>query len=122
MHVPTRQTGLTLIGLLVILGFVALMAMVVLKLVPVYLEAFAVEKAVESVQAEASARTPQEIKDTLVNRFDINNIETVTHKDIKIERNREKYIVRVDYEVRVPLLYNIDMLLTFKNLAEVPAR
>ena len=43
-------------------------------------------------------------------------------QSLVVEKNKTSMIMSVDYEVIVPLAYNISALLTFKNRVETPLR
>lgn len=119
-HLPDRQRGLTFISLAVILAFIAIVTMMVLKLVPTYVEAIAVGSAMQSVAKEGDMSSPVQIKDALLKRLQINNIEHVGREDISVEQGGQgSFRLLVDYEVRVPFLHNIDFVVSFKDEAEV---
>ena len=47
--------------------------------------------------------------------YTINNVRSEGASNIKIERTPKKTQVNIDYEVRVPLVYNIDVVMSFNN-------
>ena len=60
--------------------------------------------------------TDAEISKKLNNFYMVNNVRSEgPTKNIKVERESEKAIVTVDYETRVPLFWNIDLVLSFQN-------
>ncbi len=124
MKLKQHQKGATLYSVafyLLLLGFVVFVG---LKLFPVYMESFAVKSSVEGLNADPDAQFngAREVQGTLIKRFSFNNIESVTGEDIVVVRKDQTYIVDVDYEVRIPFISNIDLVISFKNHAEVNAR
>ena len=68
-----RQRGMSVIGLLlllVVIGFVALIAM---KVIPMYVQYFSIKSTIESVRKEPqlAQMTPQDIQAASQKRFDI---------------------------------------------------
>ena len=59
------------------------------------------------------------MRSAVLNRFSINNLTVVNHEDVVVKRDDELYIVDVNYEVRIPYIKNIELVLSFKNHAEV---
>jgi len=122
MRTLKRQQGLTAIGWLFILAIIAVVVLVGLRLTPVYLENFSVSSVLKDL-SESNDRyaTAGEVRRTLLRRFKINNVDQLDPKDIIIARSGRYFEVIIDYEVRVPFVYNIDFIMTFENQAEVPA-
>ena len=104
--------GLVVAGVLLILLF---------KLTPVYLEHFAVVSSLKSMEEEAGmrAKSPSELKRLLQKRFDINDVKRVTPDDIIIKRQGKSTLITIAYEVQIPLVSNIDLLVTFDNTASL---
>ena len=121
MQLRDRQQGVTLISWIVILGVVAFLTTIVLRLFPVYIEHMAVTSSLESLAQEKEPMGASEIRTKLMKRFEINDVENVTRKDIKIESARGVYQVNIAYEVRTPFMSNIDFVVSFDDDAEVRA-
>ena len=45
----------------------------------------------------------------------MNNVREKGASNIKVERLDKGLLIKIDYEVRIPLLYNIDVVLNFSN-------
>jgi hypothetical protein len=124
MKLQKSQKGVTLASIaffLLLLGFVVY---TVLKLFPVYMEAFTVESSVMGLETDKNQEYmgAMSVRQALSRRFSINNVTTVSLDDISVTRENQIYMVDVNYEVRIPFFQNISLLLTFENHAEVPAR
>lgn len=109
-----RQKGLTLIGLVMILALLIFAAFIAMKLFPIYQEAFSVRTALRGLQQEPGIEqlSPAQIKQQLWNRFYVSYVESVQKSDVSISK-REGYIIRVAYEVRKPLVANLDVVAKF---------
>lgn len=117
-----KQSGMTLIGFLIVvivLGFFAYMAM---KLVPSYIEFMGVTKAMNQLAAEGgSDRSLETVRGDLLRKMDFQYVDdaTIKPRDISIERANNAAVLTVDYEKRVPFLYNIDFLLHFHKSVQL---
>jgi hypothetical protein len=117
------QRGMTAIGWLIVLGMLSFFVLLVLRLAPGYLEFYKVKNVIESLKNEPyiGSKTPAEIRSLLQRRIDVNSIDSVQAKDIKIEQKNGRTNVGVQYEVRVPILGNIDAVSKFDESIEVVA-
>lgn len=117
-----RQSGITLIGfllLLIVLGFFAYMGM---KLVPSYIEFFGVKKAMTQLASDGSSGDINDIRRKLAFKMNFQYVDdsTIQPKDITLDRRDNASVLTISYEKRVHFIYNIDFLLHFENA--VPMR
>lgn len=124
MHTPYGQRGMGLVGWmlsLIVFGFVVLVS---LKLIPVYIDGYKVSSSMESLRSDTEPATSlAEVRARLLKRLDINMVDTVTARDISLRRDANNEVaVNVNYEVRKPLLGNIDVVISFDKTTEVPVR
>lgn len=115
-----KQQGLTLIGFVMVLLVVGAFAFVGLKLFPVYTEYYSVVSDMKGVQSEPGVATmsPVEVRDKLFRRFYISYVSSVKAENVKITRNNG-YNLTVQYEVRRPLVYNLDFVAKFDKTVEL---
>lgn len=124
MHTQVHaQRGMTAIGWLIVLGLLAFFVLLVLRLAPGYLEFYKVESVIDSLKDEPyiGNKTPMEIRSLLQRRIDVNSIDHVDAKDIKIEQSGGRTTITADYEVRVPMIGNVDAVSKFHKSIEVAA-
>ncbi|MDX1569469.1 MAG: DUF4845 domain-containing protein [Xanthomonadales bacterium] len=109
-----RQQGLTLIGLVIILALLIFGGFIAMKLFPIYQEAFSVKAALNGLQQEPGIekKSPAEIKQQLWNRFYVSYVESVQKQDVTISK-RDGYVISIVYEVRKPLIGNLDVVAKF---------
>ncbi|HZX76325.1 DUF4845 domain-containing protein [Lysobacter sp.] len=110
------QSGMTLIGFILVLAVVGVFIYMGMKLIPMYSEYYAVKTALRDVanESDVSQEDPAKIKDLFFRRLYISYAENVKSEDVKIARRDAGYIMTVDYEVRRPLIANIDVVGHFK--------
>lgn len=120
----TRQRGMTMWGMAMVVALIVFFTLLGLNLLPPYLENLKVQTALRNVAAQASGNSmsPEEVAEGLRKRFEIENIDQTIdlRKALKIEsRGQSKKAIRIVYEVRVPLVYNLSALIEFNNSVEV---
>ncbi len=115
-----KQRGITTISLVLLLGLLAFLVLIVLTLAPVYLENFNVAQKLKTLQTDpqVSNMTESEIMDTLLKRFSIDSVDSVQEDDVLIFKNDRVTEVSVEYEVRKPLVGNVDVVVTFFDKVE----
>ncbi len=116
---PHAQRGITLVGVLIGAALIAFFVYSGAKLTPVYLENFSVKSSLKSLASEdEKAGNVREIRDHLMRRLSINNVQNVKpeHITVRIEGNRR--IVSVDYEVRTRFYGNLWLLASFNEKVE----
>lgn len=111
------QGGMTLIGFIIVLGVIGLFAYVGMKLIPMYSEYYAVKSALKGLQQEPGIanRDPAKIQDLFFRRLYISYAENVKPANVKIERTDGGWLMSVEYEVRKPLLANLDVVGKFST-------
>jgi len=122
MYGNRKQAGMTMWGMTMVIALVVFFTLLTLKLLPPYVENAKVKAALENLsrQPGVGAASQEELMAMLQKRFDVEDITRVDlRKDFKIETKNRAKIIRVAYETRVPLVYNISALLEFNNSAEV---
>lgn len=110
-----KQSGMTLIGFIIVLSFVIFLSFIGMKIGPIYMEYYGVVSAMDGVADEqGSARfTPYDIRVKVLNRLYVSySADNVKSENIKVIR-RNGVFLRVAYEVRKPVLGNLDVIATF---------
>lgn len=110
-----RQRGMSmwsLLGILVLIGFAALVAV---KLMPVYLNYWSVASVAESVIEDTGPDDPMpETWDKIITRFDLNNIDHLdARKILTVKRADGGLQIEVEYEQRKDLVHNIALVVSF---------
>ena len=115
----TKQSGVTLIGFLVILLVVGFFGYMAMKLVPSYTEYGGVVKAMNGIASSGtSGKSLDEIRSELLRKMDFQYVDDATVKpsDITISRdNGGTSVLHVAYDKDIPFMYNIDFLLHFEK-------
>lgn len=110
-----HQKGISLTGFLVTLALVGFALYIGMKLFPMYQEFWSVKKALKSVAADpAVGSDPVSIRNSLSKYFDVGYISNVDPKNVTVERAPEGVLITADYEIRKPLVYNLDIVGKFE--------
>lgn len=123
MYSIHKQKGMTAIGWVLVFLLIAIVTLVTLKLLPIYLDSFSVQKSLESLKNEHNIgkKPPHDIKNMLLKRLDINMVDDVTKDDIYIDKSRGNMTIEVDYEVRKNMVGNLDVVAKFNYIIDVPS-
>ncbi|GHA69982.1 DUF4845 domain-containing protein [Cognatilysobacter bugurensis] len=116
-----QQRGMTLIGFIMVLGVAGVFAYMGMKLIPMYSEYYTVKQSLEGIAKEPGITTQDtaRIKDLFFRRLYVSYAENVKPEHVKITRKDAGFVVNVDYEVRKPLIANIDVVGRFQAEQEL---
>lgn len=124
--VMRSQSGLTLWSLLAVAILVTVAALLVMKLFPPYFDNLKLKEGLETIADEPRI--------TSMNRTNIiRELDNLLYIDyahdivdlkeaLKVRKSKTHMTLELDYEVVIPLVYNISALLDFNNQVEVPLR
>lgn len=115
------QSGITLIGFLVVLAVAGFFAYIGMKLFPMYQEFYSVKSALKGLSNEPGIATadPAKIQDLFFRRLYINYSDNVKPENVKLSRGDRGWKMEVNYEVRKPMIYNIDVVGKFNAVQEL---
>jgi len=115
------QQGAGLIGWLIILIFVGILALITIRVVPVYMEAYYVRSVLQGLQGEHALAEGDRnaIWQLLQKRFEVNNINSVNRDDVHVQKGSGGTVISVAYETRFPLIGNIDGVASFSSKVTV---
>jgi hypothetical protein len=111
-----KQSGMTLIGFIIVLAVVGVFLYMGMKLVPMYSEYYAVKRSLSGLSEEPGIATmdPAKIRDLFFRRMYVNYSENVKQENFKIIRSDKGLQVTVRYEVRKELIANLDVVGKFE--------
>ncbi|KRA20207.1 DUF4845 domain-containing protein [Lysobacter sp. Root604] len=116
-----NQSGMTLIGFIIVLAVVGVFVYMGMKLIPMYTEYYGVKRALTSLAAEPGIadRDPAKIEDLFFRRLYVSYADNVKHEHVKIQRKDAGYEILVSYEVRRPLIANLDVVGRFEAKQDI---
>jgi len=121
MQAIKKQKGMTMIGWLLVVMLVAVVALVAIKLIPVYLDGYKVYQSLESLKEDSSAsgKSAGDLRKMVMKRLDINMVNDVKAENLTFTRKGNSTIVEVEYEARRQLFGNLYAVVVFNKTVEV---
>ncbi len=113
----SKQSGITLIGFLIVMVVVGFFGYMAMKLLPSYSEFMGVTKSMKQIATEGTAgKSLDDIRRALMFKMNFQYVDdaTIKPKDITIQRDAGGASnLDVIYDKQIPFMYNIDFLLHF---------
>ena len=113
--IKNKQTGMTFIGLVLVVAAVIFLATIGMKVVPAYIEFFGVKKVLQHIGDESTFQTMS--KKQIMTAFDkaasAGYITVIKGSDLIIEKGATGNVVRAEYQVTLPIVANASVLLDF---------
>lgn len=110
------QRGVSLTGLIVVMGIIIAVAMVGMKVLPGVLEYKSIKDAI--VVAKGTKGTPADIRLSFNKAADINNIKTITGQDLIIEKVNGETEVAFDYDDHIELFKNVSLIVHYAGTTD----
>jgi hypothetical protein len=119
--IPKRQHGMTMWSAAFVIAVVVFFLFLLFKLLPPYLEDLKIKTALDGLASEpgAGAMTKAELVSHLAKRFDIDYVTNVQARQLGVDVRGNSKILRMNYEIVVPLAYNVSALLEFNHERQV---
>lgn len=108
-----RQRGMTVIGMLLVMIVVAFVALIGMKVVPMYVQYYSIKSTIESIRKEpqVAQMTPMEIQNAIQKRFDIGYVDNISARDLKIRNERSGRVLDLIYQDERSLFYGLYVVL-----------
>jgi hypothetical protein len=117
-----KQSGMTTMGLIVLVAVLGLIVFGIIQLIPVYLENMKVVKVLNQTQQTLEGRNVSKIDilNTIEKRLDIEYLNDFDiRKDFEVKRAAGGFTVSVDYERRRAYVANVYLLAEFDHSVEI---
>ncbi len=117
-----RQQGVSLIGMLLWGIVVVFAALLVMKILPGYIEYFTIKKVLVEIGQDSNINTLSDasIRDKFNKRSQIDDIHSVKAGDLDISREKGVTIISADYQFQTNLIGNISLLVDFHATSDSP--
>lgn len=119
MRALSRQKGMTFTVLAFVIAVGITAFIIGIKLAPVYMQYYTVKSVIQDVAKEpgSAGKSHVEIWRALERRFDVNSIDVVRQEHITIVKHATGASIQLAYEVRKPLIGNVDAVVVFEHSA-----
>jgi hypothetical protein len=121
----SKQNGMTFWGLMVVAAVFVFFVLLFFKLFPSYMEHAKVKTALENIsrQPGTSDMEKTQIKAAFERRFDIEDVSNIDlNKNLFVEKKPGSMTIRIAYERKVPIAYNVSALIEFDDSVQVNVR
>ena len=109
-HINSRQTGISFLGLVFVMVFLACAGVLAAQVFPTLLEYQAVLKAVEKAKEGNSV---PEVRATFDKAAQIDDIKSITGKDLEVTKNGDKVLVKFAYDREIHMFGPAHLLLKY---------
>jgi len=118
-NLPARQQGVGYYALVVVLTLLGIFIFTGLKIMPAYVSDGIVTTSLKNLKesGELSSMSLRDIRQHVVRTMQANGESFNSDSIDQVEENRVDFIV-VEYETRLPLFYNMDVVVKFNHRIE----
>ena len=118
MLLRKHQQGLGMLGWLIVLAIASFLLTCFFKVGPIYLEYWQAKQALDLVMSNpsSSSMSSDALRTAIRKQLEVSTVDVIQEKDIKITDSRGERQLSANYEKRVPLIYNIDVVVKFDKL------
>ena len=110
----TKQTGVSLLGLMMASVVIIAVLLIGMKLAPSYIEFFAIKKAVNAIASDKTASSSVvEVRRAFDKYATIDDINTIKGSDLEITKDSGSMVIRAAYRREVPLVANVGIYIDF---------
>lgn len=117
-----KQSGVTMIGWLIIIIIFGVFALAAMRLVPVYMESLKVSSVLRSVKTEHDGNRPSssDLRKSIKTRFNIESINVIDPGEVKITPGPNgAFILRAKYDHKTPYLGNLGLVVAVDHRVEI---
>ncbi len=118
-----KQSGLTMISWMFILGLVAIQTIALIRVIPMYMNHNSLVQVMDNMQNSTEMRgaTARKIQDTLKKRLKIENLyDLAGNKEaFTLKKNTTGYTLTAHYEARGPIYKNLEFVATFDHSVNI---
>lgn len=116
-----RQRGISFIGFIVVLAVVGFFLFLGMRIGPTYMEYFTIRNAVNTVASQATSADPGAIREAIRKQMQIDYSANFRPEFVKVQRDSSGATIVLNYEIRKPLMYNLDFIARFEHTAPIRA-
>lgn len=111
----SKQTGITLVGMLFIGILVVFAALVIMRMVPAYIEYGSIAKILKTMSNDPDLKSMsiKEIRDSFDRRATIDNISSIKGEDLDISKDGGETVVEATWSAKRPIAGNVSVIMDF---------
>jgi Tfp pilus assembly major pilin PilA len=118
--IKNKQTGMTFIGLVLVIAAVVFLATIGMKVVPAYIEFSGVKKVIQRIASDGNFNSmgKKEIATAFDKAASAAYVTVIKGSDLIVEKGATGNVVRAEYQVTLPIVANASVLLDFSASSE----
>jgi hypothetical protein len=111
-----RQSGVSLIGFIFVGIAIIFVTIFAFKLVPAYIEQYTIVKIMKQIanNPEFANATAADVRAAWIRQTTIDTVRAIGQEDLEITRESGELVIRSQYQVVIPLIANVSLLVDFK--------
>lgn len=119
-----HQQGTSLIGFFLVSIVLCSALLLIFKVTPAYMEHLNIASTLDSVQKNITlpsntAEARQEIRRAIQRRFDVQDVDTISARDVEITQIRNGFELTAKYTITVKVIGNLAFQLSFEDEGQV---
>lgn len=116
-----RQRGISFIGFIVVLAVVGFFLFLGMRIGPTYMEYVTIRNAVKTVANQPPSADPGAIREAIRRQMQIDYSANFRPEFVRVQRDSSGASILLKYEIRKPLIYNLDFVARFEYTAPIRA-
>ncbi len=119
-QVHGKQRGASFFGTILLLILLAVFLLGGLRIAPAYIDNNVIVNAMNSMASnnDLADMSLNEIRENLQRSLSTNGIRNFDSQSVQLTRDGRNEYIDINYETRFPLIYNIEVVVTFENRFE----
>lgn len=109
----SKQTGVSLSGLIIVLVILVFVALLGFKIGPAYSEFFTAKSMIKTIAAENRGGTVQTIRKAWNTKTMIDDIKSISGDDLEITKDGGDIVISFAYKKEIPLFSNMGVYVDF---------
>lgn len=120
-HSLDREKGVTFLGILFIAIVVVFSALILIRIIPPYIDFYQVKDSLEIIAKDPGAAQmgKARLREMFSRRMHMNNINNIDPNKLEIVNDKGKTKLVIKYETRVHVMGNLDAVINFESQAMV---
>lgn len=116
----SRQLGVSLGGLIVVLFILVILGLLGLKVIPPYMEYAAIKNAMVAVSQERATASVADIRKAFDSRAAVDDFTSVKGVDLEVTKEGGQLVISAAYRKEVPLFMNLGIYWDFAASSKEP--
>jgi hypothetical protein len=109
-----KQSGISLWSLIITLGVLGFLGVMAAKLMPAYVEYFAVKKMFSAMEQGGDLKgSVRDIRASYEKRNAIEDVKSVRGDDLEVSKEGGEAVITANWSVRIPMVSNVNACLDF---------